>query len=70
MSNDIRYQADEHISSAVIIGLQRRGIDMWSTPQAGLLGASDKAQLALATQHQRVVVTQDSDFLTLHAQRN
>ncbi|MCP4426366.1 MAG: hypothetical protein GY803_17885, partial [Chloroflexi bacterium] len=38
------------------------------TPQAGLLGASDKAQLALATQHQRVVVTQDSDFLALHAQ--
>ena len=38
------------------------------TPQAGLKGSSDKDQLAFATQQQRVMVTQDDDFLTLHAQ--
>jgi hypothetical protein len=47
MSDDIRFQADEHIPTAVIAGLQRRGIDALSTPKAGLLGATDKVQLAL-----------------------
>lgn len=41
MSNHIKFQTDEHIPSAVITGLQRRNIDILSTPQAGLLGASD-----------------------------
>ncbi|MBE2201476.1 MAG: DUF5615 family PIN-like protein [Anaerolinea sp.] len=68
MSSNIAYQADEHIPSAVIVGLQRRGIDVWSTRQAGLLGASDEDQLAFATRRQRVIITQDDDFLVLHAQ--
>lgn len=68
MSNNIKFQTDEHIPSAVITGLQRRNIDVLSTPQAGLLGASDVDQLAFARQQQRVMVTQDDDFLTLHAQ--
>jgi predicted nuclease of predicted toxin-antitoxin system len=68
MSDTIRFQADEHIPTAVIAGLQRRGIDVLSTPKAGLLGATDKVQLAVATQQQRVFVTQDDDFLSLHNQ--
>ncbi len=68
MSDDIKFQTDEHIPSAVITGLQRRNIDILSTPQARLLGSSDEAQLAFATQLQRVMVTQDDDFLTIHAQ--
>jgi hypothetical protein len=68
MSNDIKFQTDEHIPSAVIKGLQRRGIDVLSTKQAELLGATDEDQLALATQKQRVFVTQDDDFLVVHSQ--
>ena len=68
MSSAIQFQTDEHIPSAVIVGLQRRGIDVLSTPQAGLLGASDTAQLVFATRRGRVLVTQDDDFLMLHAQ--
>lgn len=68
MSSHIKFQTDEHIPSAVITGLQRRNIDVLSTPQAGLLGGSDTDQLAFARQQQRVIVTQDDDFLTLHAQ--
>ncbi len=68
MSNNIKFQTDEHIPSAVIIGLRRRGIDVLSTPQAELLGATDEDQLRFATQEQRVIVTQDDDFLALHAQ--
>jgi predicted nuclease of predicted toxin-antitoxin system len=32
------------------------------------LGATDEDQLALATQKQRVFVTQDDDFLVIHSQ--
>jgi predicted nuclease of predicted toxin-antitoxin system len=68
MSHNIKLQTDEHIPTAVILGLRQRGIDVLSTPQAGLLGASDESQLNYAVQQQRVIVTQDDDFLVLHAQ--
>lgn len=41
---------------------------MTTAADAGLLGATDMAQLAFATSSGRVVVTQDDDFLRLHAQ--
>lgn len=66
--SQIRFQTDEHIPAAVIAGLRRRHIDVMSTPQAGLLGATDQKQLAFAVQEQRVLITQDDDFLALHAQ--
>jgi predicted nuclease of predicted toxin-antitoxin system len=66
--NDIKFQTDEHIPAAVIAGLKRRRVDVLGSPQAGLLGAADEKQLAVATQQQRVLVTQDDDFLTLHSQ--
>ena len=68
MSHNIKFQTDEHIPTAVILGLQQRGVDVLSTPQADLLGATDLLQLNYATQQQRVIVTQDDDFLILHAQ--
>ena len=66
--SEIRFQTDEHIPAAVIAGLERRRVDVLSTPQAGLLGSADEEQLAFAAQEQRVLITQDDDFLTLHAQ--
>jgi hypothetical protein len=45
-------------------GLRRRGIDVTTTPQVGLLSASDEAH---ALNHNRVIFTQDRDFLRLHA---
>lgn len=68
MSDKIKYYTDEHIPSAVVAGLRRRDIDVLTTAEAGMLGASDEAQLALATEQQRVMFTQDDDFLRLHAQ--
>ncbi|MEM7800453.1 MAG: DUF5615 family PIN-like protein [Chloroflexota bacterium] len=65
--SQIRFQTDEHIPAAVIAGLNRRHINVLSTLQAGLLGATDEMQLAFATQEERVLVTQDDDFLTLHS---
>ena len=46
--------------------LRRRGIDVETTVDAGLLGATDDVQLAYAHAHGRVIVTADLDFRRLH----
>jgi predicted nuclease of predicted toxin-antitoxin system len=66
--SEIRFQTDEHIPNAVIAGLKRRRVDVLSSLEAGLLGAADEVQLAFATGQGRVFITEDDDFLTLHAQ--
>lgn len=68
MSRPIRYHTDEHIARAVIEGLRRRGIDVSTTFEAGLRSATDEEQLNHAHDAGRVFVTQDTDFLRLHAQ--
>jgi predicted nuclease of predicted toxin-antitoxin system len=64
----VRFYHDEHISAHVASGLRRRGIDTITTAEAGLCGASDRAQLEFATKSGKVVETQDDDFLRLHAE--
>lgn len=65
MPTEIRYHLDEHVATAVASGLRRRGIDVTTTAEADLLGADDPDHLALALREGRVVVTHDSDFLSL-----
>ena len=48
-------------------GLSLHGVDVTTTPEAGLLQASDEAQLAYAIAQGRVIVTQDTDFLRIAA---
>jgi predicted nuclease of predicted toxin-antitoxin system len=64
----IRFHLDEHISAHIAAGLRRRSIDVTTAPEAGLIGATDLAHLEFAASSRRVVVTQDEDFLRLHAQ--
>ena len=68
MSETIRIYTDEQVPVAVVEGLRRRGIDVLSTQEAGMLGTSDEQQLDLAISQGRVIFTQDDDFLRLHAQ--
>ncbi len=49
-------------------GLRRRGIDVTTTRDAGLLGAPDSEQLSYANAQQCVIVTMDADFLRLAAE--
>ena len=63
----VRFHLDEHCDLAVAEGLRRRGIDVTTTPEAGLLAASDEEHLAFARRENRVVFTEDADFLRLHA---
>jgi len=65
MPPPIRFHLDEHIATAVAEGLRRRGVEVTTTPEAGLMGADDQAQLAFATSEHRMV-TRDPDFLDLH----
>lgn len=63
----IRYYADEHVANAVIRGLRERGIDVLGVVEAAMRGASDEQHLVFAREQQRVIFTQDADFLRLAA---
>ena len=67
MPKMIRFHLDEHCDPAIALGLRRRGVDLTTTYEAGLLGADDLAHLAYCNTSCRVVFTQDEDFLSLHA---
>jgi hypothetical protein len=64
----ICFHLDENVPSAIADGLRRRGIDVTTTPQSGLLSAGDEKQLDFAASDHRILVTHDTDFLRLHDQ--
>lgn len=66
MSGTIRFHLDENVSNAIADGLRRRGIDVTTTPEEGLIAASDEVQITFALSQSRVFVTHDDDFLGLH----
>jgi uncharacterized protein with PIN domain len=63
----IRLYTDEQVPKAVARGLRERGVDVLTTSEAGMLGATDEEQLSFALGQGRVIFTQDEDFLRLHA---
>jgi len=62
----IRFHLDENMHNAIAQGLRQRGIDVTTTADVGMIGASDRQQLAHATASNRVLVTHDDDLLRLH----
>jgi hypothetical protein len=64
---EIRFHLDENVQGGVARGLLRRGIDVTTSKEAGLLGAADQTQLDFAIANGRVLVTHDSDHLTFAA---
>jgi predicted nuclease of predicted toxin-antitoxin system len=63
----IRYHLDEHIATAVAVGLRSHGIEVTTTEGAGLTGADDESHLAFALRDGRVIVTHDHGFVRHHA---
>ena len=63
----MRLHADENIAAAVVHGLRRRGVEVTTTADANLLGASDEQQLAYCQREGRVIITHDPDLLRLAA---
>ena len=62
----IRLHLDENVDHAVAHGLRLRGVDVTTTTDANLIGASDAEQLSFALGENRVIFTQDQDFLRHH----
>ena len=66
MAEKIKFHLDENVANAIAQGLKRREIDVTTTPERSLIGASDKIQLEFAKSQNRVIFTQDTDFLRIN----
>jgi len=67
---EISFILDEHIPSSVADELQGRAVDVKTVYDKGLDGSPDSEILKHARQNNRVIVTQDSDFLELDKEKH
>lgn len=67
MARTIRFHLDENCDPRIAAGLRLHGVDVTTTPEAGLGQASDEVQLAFVVAQARVMITQDTDFLRMAA---
>ncbi|RUT09135.1 hypothetical protein DSM106972_011880 [Dulcicalothrix desertica PCC 7102] len=65
MSEKIKFHLDENADPAIAAELRRYGIDVTTTQEVGLLHKSDEEQLKFICESQRVIFTQDTDFLRI-----
>jgi uncharacterized protein with PIN domain len=63
MTRRICFHLDENIDPAVATGLRRRGVDVTTSQEAGLLHAPDDEQLSFALAKGCTLVTHDEGFL-------
>jgi hypothetical protein len=68
MPTEVRFHLDEHVPPAIAEGLRRRGIDVTTTVDAGLTGADDVDHISFALATQRIIYTNDEDYLILNDQ--
>jgi len=59
--------ADEHVVFAIVQALRARGMDVATVQDRGREGTDDSLLLAEAFQDERVLLTNDQDFLVLAA---
>ena len=58
----IKFYTDEHVHPGIAKALRKRGIDVLTAQQAGMLDVDDDEHLQFAASQGRVVFTQDEDF--------
>jgi hypothetical protein len=61
----LRLYADECVNGRIVIGLRRRGVDVVTAEDQGLISAGDSDQIARAIALGRTLVTSDRDFFTI-----
>ncbi len=61
----IALYSDESVDRRVVQGLRRRGVDVLTADDEGMLGASDEDQMRHAVESSRVLLTSDVDHLVL-----
>ncbi len=64
------FHLDEHIDRDLARALRLYGIDVTTTVEAGLRTKMDEQQWLFIQQKQRVLVTQDRDFLVMAGMSN
>src|SRR5262249_1965625 len=70
MARTIRFHLDESCDPRIAAGLRLLGVDVTTTPEAGLLHAPDEDQLAFAVSQGRAIISQDTGFLRIAASAN
>lgn len=65
MPRTIRFHLDEHVPHAIATGLRQLGIDVTTTIDATLLGATDAEHIAHGLIQGRVIFSEDAGFLAL-----
>ena len=63
----LRFYLDENVRVAIAAELKKRGIDVVTVRDLGLLGDGDLSHLRRAAEQGRVLCTYDKDFLRLAA---
>ena len=63
----IRFHLDEQMDPDIATALRKVAIDVTTTQEQRLLGAADESQFQYACESRRVIVTDDTDLLTLAA---
>jgi hypothetical protein len=66
----LKAYANEHVLAAVVEALRKRGMDVITVQERGREGADDAGLLVEAMKDQRVMITNDQDFLILAAERS
>jgi predicted nuclease of predicted toxin-antitoxin system len=65
MDDRIRFHLDENVNPVITQALRRYGIDVTTTADAGILSSPDNIQFDFALRENRVIVTDDDDFLRI-----
>lgn len=68
--SEVSFLLDEHLPSSVAEELEGRGVDVKTVYDVELDGTPDSEILESAERGNRVIVTQDSDFLELDEERH
>jgi len=63
----IKFHLDENVDHAIAHGLRLRGLDVTTATDANLIAASDPQHIAFALAENRIIFTQDQDFLRHHS---
>jgi predicted nuclease of predicted toxin-antitoxin system len=67
VNETIRFYLDQNVHHSVAGALRALGIDVLTAYEANRCGMDDPDQLSFANQNHSVLVTYDTDYLTLHA---
>jgi len=66
MAAEIKFLMDEHVDIDITRSLRARGVDVITAQEAGLDHTRDDIIITFALEHERVIFTQDADFLAWH----